>query len=104
MLLCHSLIKHMPGERPHLLETPLDLSSPAKPPTTAPQLSRMPQQCAEGGVSESFLKRQRPISRRSYFNLLHIQTNRRLRHHCSMINLKKACTFFNDFKLGFDRN
>uniref|UniRef100_A0A8C6TK00 Uncharacterized protein n=1 Tax=Neogobius melanostomus TaxID=47308 RepID=A0A8C6TK00_9GOBI len=25
----------------------------------------MPQQCAEGGVSESFLKRQRPISRRS---------------------------------------
>uniref|UniRef100_A0A8C6V2S5 Kinesin family member 13Bb n=1 Tax=Neogobius melanostomus TaxID=47308 RepID=A0A8C6V2S5_9GOBI len=30
------------AERPHLLETPLDLLSPAKPPTTAPQLSRAP--------------------------------------------------------------
>uniref|UniRef100_A0A8C6WE98 STE20 related adaptor beta n=1 Tax=Neogobius melanostomus TaxID=47308 RepID=A0A8C6WE98_9GOBI len=51
-------------ERPHLLETPLELSSPAKPPTTAPQLSKAPSPHSRG-VSESFLKRQRPISRRS---------------------------------------
>uniref|UniRef100_A0A8C6SP59 Uncharacterized protein n=1 Tax=Neogobius melanostomus TaxID=47308 RepID=A0A8C6SP59_9GOBI len=65
----------------NLLETPLDLSSPAKPPTTAPQLSRAP---SPGRVGKLLKETESNFIQGSYFNLLHIQTNRRLRSLSSL--------------------